>query len=557
MGWTKRLFGVNLFPAHTPHGASAGTLVDATWAALSALMWVEIWTGLFLALHYVPSTHDAWSSVWFLQERVPGGWLVRGLHHHAANLAMGVATLHLAAMVWVHSYARSRKLLWWLALVAVTLILGATISGLRLPWDQQAYWALLVELNIAESMPVVGSWLKEIIQGGSRLGQAALGRLWMVHAFVVPLLWWGLTRLRNRVLLATDPDGSPSTRVDVGGSARPTVAASVVDGAAVMAALTLTAVLASLFHAPLDAPAEAGRDFPARPEWFILPLYQLRMLAGAERELLATAVAPAVLGGLLFLWPLLDHRYGSWVRRGVWLLPLALVGLSLAWLSLGAKAHDASDQKFQRAVSRAEQHAARAKELARTGIPPQGPIHMLTHDPMTRGRDVYAQYCTSCHVLNGEGKRKAPDHTGYASKEWIRKLLLDPQSDHFFGQAGLSEEMPAQDDLDDAQITEVVNFVFAQGDPNADHTAGFELFEAECMTCHRYGEDGDLLGLGGPNLKGFASVQWNRGQIMDPNSENQYGDLNEMPAFADQLDRHDTDMVAKFLHAQRTQQPDW
>ena len=44
---------------------------------------------------------------------------------------------------------------------------------------------------------------------------------------------------------------------------------------------------------------------------------------------------------------------------------------------------------------------------------------MLRSDPMTRGADVYAQHCTKCHVLDGEGEQDAPDHTGFASRDWI------------------------------------------------------------------------------------------------------------------------------------------
>jgi len=41
----------------------------------------EFVTGLGLWMAYSPGANSAWESVFFIQNELPGGWLLRGLHH--------------------------------------------------------------------------------------------------------------------------------------------------------------------------------------------------------------------------------------------------------------------------------------------------------------------------------------------------------------------------------------------------------------------------------------------------------------------------------------------
>ena len=47
---------------------------------------VEAITGLLLWMYYSPGAQTAWESVYYLQYEVTGGWLVRGIHHYAAQV---------------------------------------------------------------------------------------------------------------------------------------------------------------------------------------------------------------------------------------------------------------------------------------------------------------------------------------------------------------------------------------------------------------------------------------------------------------------------------------
>ncbi len=318
--------------------------------------------------------------------------------------------------------------------------------------------------------------------------------------------------------------------------------------------------------ASLEAPADAARDYPARPEWFILPLFALRKLLPGSLEMVATMVVPGVIVGFLAALPLLDRgRLTSPLARLAWVAPLGVIGAGLGGIAWSSHSHDVADDDYVEARADADARAARAIQLARSGIPPGGPLVMLDNDPMTRGREVYAQYCVSCHVLEEKGERKAPDHTGFGSRDWVLALTNAPQDDHFFGAAELEEDMPSQTRLGEDALRAAAELLFSRGrEPQDPDDVDAELVErgrvqmsTKCMNCHVFGDDGDYLGLGGPNLTRWGSRGWIRQQITHPDVETQYGELNDMPSFADQLSAHDIDMVTAYLRRQRFSHPDF
>jgi cytochrome c553 len=76
------------------------------------------------------------------------------------------------------------------------------------------------------------------------------------------------------------------------------------------------------------------------------------------------------------------------------------------------------------------------------------------------------------------------------------------------------------------------------------------------MDCHLYQGDGANL-FEGPDMTGYASRTWIYRQVQDPGAVTQYGELNEMPEFEDELEDHDIRMVAAFLRQQRFAKPDF
>lgn len=541
----------------------------ARWAyvfgsALGVLFLVQAVTGLLLMMTYAPSTDGAWSSVFYIQTRVTGGWFVRGLHSYGAEAMLMVAGLHMLQVLVYGAYKKPREVNWWLGLAMLGLLLGLMITGYRLPWDQHAYWALLVELNVAGATPLVGESLYQLVAGGPGIGQETITRLYAAHVALLPALLFlvflahrGLVRMHGR----TAPEGADTS------IRSPVYPAQIArDMLFVVLVLAAVAAVTTVTHGvALDAPAEPDRDYPARPEWFLLALYQLRKMMPGAWEIVATVVIPGAVTTFLFALPLLDKRPSRRVRhRLVWIVPVLLMGIGagvVSWMSVQA---DAADEDYAESIAEQERRRERAHQLASWGIPPGGPVDMLRNDPMTHGRDVYKQFCSSCHVLDGVGEREAPDHTGYGSRQWLTLLLENPKDPHFFGETDLDEMMPSQQELGEEMITAIVEFVFSMGhepqDPPFDEALaaeGEEHFKRKCMSCHVYGDDGDWLGIGGPYMLGYGSRTWIWRQIADPGGPRNYGELNDMPAFAGQLTDHDIDMVTAFLRQQRFAEPDF
>lgn len=541
----------------------------ARWAfalgsTLLVLLIVQAVTGLLMMATYTPSVNGAWSSVFYLQNRVTMGWFVRGLHHYGASAVQIVLGLHLLQVVVFGAYKKPREVNWWLGLALLALVQGMGVTGYLLPWDQKGYWASKVVTGIAGSMPLLGESIQRFMVGGGEYGQATLSRLFMLHVGALPSLivlvlvgHLALVRKHGR----TPPERADRSRRDPyfpGQLARDV-------GFSVLAVGALAVITVAFQGAPLDAPADPGSDYPPRPEWYFLFLFQLLKYVPGDLEVLVTAGLPAVLGLFLFMLPLVDKKPSRAARARIpWVAPVLLGVVGVIALTALAVTDDLADADFQRARREHDARAQRSVLLAMRGIPPGGPLEMLRFDPLTHGADLFSRHCAQCHVLHGFGKRKAPDQTGFGSREWILALLNDPDADHFFGRTELAEGMPSQEELGEDALKKVTEFLFSLGrepqDPPVDESLladGRRIFGEKCMKCHLFEGDGDFLGEGGPNLTGYASRTWIKRQIANPGAPTNYGELNDMPRFDDQLSDHDMNMLAAFLRLQRFETPEF
>ncbi len=68
------------------------------------------------------------------------------------------------------------------------MVLGFGFTGYLLPWDQKAYWATNVGLNIVNTVPFVGPFIANLLRGGPALGALTLLRFYGLHVFLLPIL---------------------------------------------------------------------------------------------------------------------------------------------------------------------------------------------------------------------------------------------------------------------------------------------------------------------------------------------------------------------------------
>lgn len=150
------------------------------------LIVLEVLTGMFLMLYYVPSPDHAYQSVNYIQNEVLFGNLVRGIHRVGASATVLMVFLHMLRVYFTGSYKNPRELNWIAGLVLFTAIMGFGFTGYLLPWDQKAYWATAVGVNVAASVPLVGDFLASVLRGGSEVGTLTLSRFFAIHVMFLP-----------------------------------------------------------------------------------------------------------------------------------------------------------------------------------------------------------------------------------------------------------------------------------------------------------------------------------------------------------------------------------
>lgn len=143
-------------------------------------------TGILLTLYYVPTPDHAYDSVQFITTQVPGGWLIRGLHHWGASAMVILVVLHMIRVIIYGAYKYPREVTWITGVVLLLVVVGFGFTGYLLPWDQKAYWATTVGTEIAGTPPGIGDWILRVIRGGEELSAITLARFFGVHVWVLP-----------------------------------------------------------------------------------------------------------------------------------------------------------------------------------------------------------------------------------------------------------------------------------------------------------------------------------------------------------------------------------
>lgn len=559
---------------------------------------VQVVTGLFLWMSYSASAQTAWESVYYIQHEMFGGWLLRGLHHYTAQAMVVLLVLHLAQVVIDAAYKAPREVNFWLGLILMLIVLGLSLTGYLLPWDQKGFWATRVATNLSVLTPVVGQQVQTVVVGGNDYGHHTLTRFFALHAGVLPTLLVGFLALhiyvfRRHGIRYKMPTKRPDRTFWPDQILKDAIACLVI----------LAAVLFLIFRpmffggheasdnpgdylgAHLDAPADPTVEYDARPEWYFLFLFQFLKYFPGHSEIIGAIIIPGVVMGLLFLMPVV----GRWAMGHVWNVILlcgllaGIVVLTVAavrddyystWYEqpdaetdpVGAKKY-ASSKRYLAAVARSDESARRVKAIVRErgGIPIEGAVSLLRNDAQTQGPLLFAQHCASCHTHMDPSapetdeskallvKASAPNLWRFGSRQWLTGLL-DPErvsGAHYFGGSkhrdGAMVEFvkgELQSDWTKEEIGQIIHALAAEADLPSDRPidpikveAGKKLLadDSKCGQCHRYHNNVDFGS--GPDLTGYASRQWTIEMISKPSAERFYGKNNDrMPLFAEHID---------------------
>ncbi|MFQ5744661.1 MAG: cytochrome b N-terminal domain-containing protein [Acidobacteriota bacterium] len=331
------------------------------------LFLVLLLSGVVLMFFYLPSVDWAYLSMKDLESRVYLGRLLRNLHRWAAHAMVATVFLHMLRVFYTGAYKRPREFNWMVGVSLLCLTLLLSFSGYLLPWDQLAYWAITVGVNIAGSahptwLPQpggfdIGELTKYILLGGTEVGQEALIRFYVVHVIFLPLgagvligvHFWRIRK--DRGISAPDPeeDGAEAEEKE-DGSSRPKRKRKASDEVvltwpntllAELALLMGTLFLLNLLSLLIDAPLQQIAD-PRQPEtvakapWYFLGIQELVSYSAFTGGVMIPLVVVIGLAAI----PFVDRetvRVGHWFhnRGGLsWSLLSAAAGLVFTWVVL-------------------------------------------------------------------------------------------------------------------------------------------------------------------------------------------------------------------------------
>ena len=144
-------------------------------------------TGVFLAMYYRPdASGGAYESIRHVTNEVFLGQFVRGMHKWGSSVMVILVFLHMGRTFFFGAYKYPRELNWVIGVVLLILTMTMSFTGYLLPFDQRAYWATIVGVNINGTGPLIGPYLSDFLRGGGEFGATTLSRFYAIHMLLVP-----------------------------------------------------------------------------------------------------------------------------------------------------------------------------------------------------------------------------------------------------------------------------------------------------------------------------------------------------------------------------------
>jgi ubiquinol-cytochrome c reductase cytochrome b subunit len=385
-------------------------------------------TGILLALVYVPSAGEAWSSLQALNHDVTLGWFIRAMHGWGSNFMVAIVLIHMVQVFLFGAYKFPRELTWTVGVFLLLMTLGMAFSGQVLRFDQDAYWGLGIGASIASRVPILGPAIVKLMLGGPIIAGATLSRFFAMHVFVIPGLLIGFVALHVLMVLKLGINEWPMpgrvvrratylndyhqlTKKD----GAPFVPYAVWKDMFFAAFIILAVAACALYFGPFGP---TGRPDPTiiqtvpKPDYFFLWLYALLSLLPPSLETPALLIGPVlVIAGLLLLPFLSGEGEKSWKRR-----PIAVLTVLLIAITLGTFTHLAGYTPWSPHMN------------AWSGDPvPDQFVHGTTALERQGALVFQVKQCRNCHSLGETGGQRGPSLDGVAVRltqdQLIRQVI--------------------------------------------------------------------------------------------------------------------------------------
>jgi ubiquinol-cytochrome c reductase cytochrome b subunit len=477
---------------------------------------VQFLTGIVLGLYYAPTPDHAWDSVRYITTSVRGGAFVRGLHHWGASVVVVAAVVHLCRVVFFGSYRKPREVNWIVGLLLLLVILAFGLTGYLLPWDQRAYWATVVAINISNLTPGLGELAAAVLRGGADIGALTLTRWYAVHVLVLPALLVSLVIAHLYLMRRHGISGPVTPKPGRSEMFFPYQAARDLTVSIVVG--VLLAALAYKGAPALEPPADpTSSDYIPRPDWYFLGLFQLLKYFPGKWEVVGALVIPGLAMGFLALLPWLDRGRTRQARQRLTVLLPFTAGLTVivALTAMGAR------------------------DLPQQGAPVWN-IREIGGALLATSGDR----CTKCHRADGMASPVEPGRIGKPTT-WLEPHVADPE---VIGPG--VREAPQTSQSETHSILAGLTRLRTGPPPtvDADTKKVYMTLSKFCFNCHVIdgvgGKEGPDLSQAGRKLDAAAIEQ----RIIDPGMVDP---MAEMPSFAGRISPEDIRLVSSWLAARK------
>lgn len=302
---------------------------------------IQVLTGILLMVYYGPS--QPWQSVQRIVMEVPYGNLIRSVHHWSANLMILVLFLHMFSAFFMKAYRRPREATWLAGVALLGLCMAFGFSGYLLPFDDLSFFATNVGLTELEKAPALGPWLASLLRGGPTVTTDTIGRFYVLHVVVLPLIVMGLIGIHLlcvQIQGVSEPDSFAALPPDKKQHKKFFFDYFATEIPVWLAAFVLLFALSAVLPRSLEPEADPFGAAPLgiKPEWYFLAQYQALKLFPGHWEHLGMALMVVVPLGFALV-PFFDKavpadRRGRQVARaGIALLAGLVVLTAWGWAS--------------------------------------------------------------------------------------------------------------------------------------------------------------------------------------------------------------------------------
>lgn len=189
-------------------------------ATLTAFI-VQTVTGVILAFYYKPDPESAYESIQHITHDLTLGWLVRGMHRWGASVFIILMFFHMARVFLFGAYKYPRELTWIVGVLLLVMGMLEGFTGYLLPWDNTAYWATVVGINLNGTAPFLGPFIAQFLSGGASIGSDTLAKWYSLHMLVLPGAIMGLIGLHLWLVVRLGVSSPPWSKEAAGREREP------------------------------------------------------------------------------------------------------------------------------------------------------------------------------------------------------------------------------------------------------------------------------------------------------------------------------------------------